>query len=169
MAKHRCAKPQRCFFVYIAFQKSGLMADIHIVNGPNLNLLGRRQPEIYGKQHFEAFFEELKERFAGHRLHYFQSNSEGALIDYLHKVGFGKVGIVLNAGAYTHTSIALADAVAAIAAPVVEVHISNVYARESFRHHSYLAPVCVGSIVGLGFAGYALAVQYLLDALQHEK
>jgi 3-dehydroquinate dehydratase-2 len=145
------------------------MADIHIVNGPNLNLLGRRQPEIYGKRHFEEFLEELKERFAGHRLHYFQSNGEGSLIDYLHKVGFGRVGIVLNAGAYTHTSIALADAVSAITAPVVEVHISNVHAREAFRHHSYLAPVCVGSIVGLGLSGYALAVQYLIEHLEHEQ
>lgn len=145
------------------------MADIHIINGPNLNLLGRRQPEIYGKRHFEEFMEELKERFPEHAIHYFQSNSEGALIDYLHKVGFGKVGIVLNAGAYTHTSIALADAVAAITAPVVEVHISNVYARESFRHRSYLAPVCAGSIIGLGLAGYVLAVQYLAERLEHKK
>ena len=134
-----------------------------IINGPNLNLLGRREPTIYGKQSFEEYFETLQMEFPGITLHYFQSNSEGALIEKIHEAGFSYNGIVLNAGAYTHTSIALADAVSAIESPVIEVHISNVHARESFRHRSYLGPVCVGSIVGLGLKGYQLAVEYFLS------
>ena len=137
------------------------MLDIHIINGPNLNLLGKREPEIYGSQTFEMYFEKLKPQFPDLRLHYFQSNHEGALIDYLHEHGFAAHGIVLNAGAYTHTSIALADAIAAIPAPVVEVHISNVHAREVFRHKSCIAAVCKGAIIGLGLEGYRLGVQYL--------
>ena len=140
------------------------MKEIHIINGPNLNLLGRRQPEIYGSQTFEAYFEVLRERFPAVRLHYFQSNHEGDLLDYIHQHGFGADGFVLNAGAYTHTSIALADAISGIKTPVIEVHISNVHARESFRHHSYIGAVCKGSIVGLGLAGYQLAVsRFLMD------
>jgi 3-dehydroquinate dehydratase-2 len=139
---------------------------ILIVNGPNLNLLGRREPEIYGHQRFEDYFEALRAQFPAATLEYFQSNHEGALLDRLHADGFVVQGIVLNAGALTHSSIALADAVAAIPAPVVEVHISNVHRREGFRHHSYLAPHCVGSIVGLGLDGYRLAVDYLLNAHQ---
>lgn len=135
---------------------------ILIINGPNLNLLGRREPEIYGSQTFDEFFDTLKAQFSAIQLEYFQSNHEGALIDRLHEAGFAVDGIVLNAGAFTHTSIALADAIAAIPAPVVEVHISNVYKRESFRHHSYLAPVCAGSIAGLGLDGYRLAVEWLI-------
>lgn len=134
---------------------------ILVINGPNLNLLGRRETEIYGHQSFESYFETLQKQFDGHQLAYFQSNHEGLLIDKLHEAGFSLDGIVLNAGALTHTSIALADAVAAINTPVIEVHISNVHARESFRHHSYLSAKCMGSIVGLGLDGYRLAVLHL--------
>lgn len=133
---------------------------ILIINGPNLNLLGKREPEIYGHRSFEQFLDELRAQFPEVDLEYFQSNHEGALLDRIHETGFTVDGIVLNAGAFTHTSIALADAVAAITAPVIEVHISNVHKRESFRHHSYLSAKCVGSIVGLGLDGYRLAVEY---------
>lgn len=135
---------------------------IQIINGPNLNLLGKREPEVYGSQSFEAFFETLQDEFPGIELAYFQNNHEGFLIDKIHEAGFSADGIVLNAGGLTHTSIALADAVSAVPAPVVEVHISNVHARESFRHHSFLASRCVGSIVGLGLEGYRLAVLFFL-------
>lgn len=133
---------------------------ILIINGPNLNLLGKREPEIYGSRSFEQFLEELRAEFTDIQIEYFQSNHEGALIDRIHEDGFSVDGIILNAGAFTHTSIAIADAVAAIKAPVIEVHISNVHKREPYRHHSYLAPKCVGSIVGLGLEGYRLAVRY---------
>jgi 3-dehydroquinate dehydratase-2 len=139
---------------------------ILIINGPNLNLLGRREPEIYGSRSFEDFFEGLKKDFPETTLEYFQSNHEGALLDKLHEAGFSADGIVLNAGALTHTSVALADAVAAIQTPVIEVHISNVHQRETFRHHSYLSAKCVGSIVGLGLEGYRLAVRYFTSNLQ---
>lgn len=135
---------------------------ILIINGPNLNLLGKREPEIYGSHTFEDFFVKLTKDFPDVELEYFQSNHEGALLDKLHQAGFSVHGIVLNAGALTHTSIALADAVGAINAPVIEVHISNVHRREAFRHHSYIAAKCVGSIVGLGLEGYRLAVEYLM-------
>ena len=134
-----------------------------ILNGPNLNLLGKREPGIYGRQSFDAFFKALQQRFPEQDLHYFQSNSEGVLIDKLHEVGFDYDGIILNAGAYTHTSIAIADAIKSINAPVIEVHISNVHARESFRHHSYIAPYCRGSIIGLGLSGYELAVTFFTN------
>ena len=133
-----------------------------IINGPNLNLLGKREPGIYGEESFEEFFPFLQQEFSVITLHYFQSNSEAEIIDKLHEVGFSYDGIVLNAGAYTHTSIAIADAIGAIKSPVVEVHISNIHARESFRHHSYLAPRCEGSIIGLGLKGYELAVSYFV-------
>lgn len=136
--------------------------NIHIINGPNLNLLGKREPHIYGSQTFDAYFESLQQQYQEHQLHYFQSNHEGALIDQLHAWGFNSDGIVLNAGGLTHTSVALADAVSAIPALVVEVHISQVFAREAFRHHSYLSTVCNGTITGLGLSGYALAIDYLL-------
>lgn len=136
--------------------------EIIIINGPNLNLLGRRQPEIYGEDSFEDFLLHLRGLFPEVSLHYFQSNSEGELIDKLHEVGFSYDGIILNAGAYTHTSLAIGDAVAGIDTPVIEVHISNVYKRESFRQHSYLSPYCEGVIVGFGLRGYELAVHYLL-------
>lgn len=135
---------------------------ILIINGPNLNLLGRRQPEIYGNKGFEDYFGQLSERFAEASLSYFQSNHEGDLIDKIHEVGFTYDGIVINAGAYTHTSVALADALSAVTAPAVEVHISNIHAREAFRHHSYLSPVCKGMICGLGLQGYELAVRFLM-------
>lgn len=133
-----------------------------IINGPNLNLLGTREPDVYGSENFEDYFAGLQQEFPTITLHYFQSNSEGGLIDKLHQVGFTYDGIILNAGAYTHTSIALADAIAAIRSPVLEVHISNIYKRESFRHHSCLAAGCVGSILGLGLKGYELAIEFFL-------
>lgn len=136
---------------------------ILVINGPNLNLLGRREPEIYGTQTFEVYFSALAEKYPGVTLEYFQSNHEGELIDTLHEAGFSVDGIVLNAGAYTHTSIAIADAIAAINAPVVEVHISNVYAREAFRQHSFLSAKCIGCIVGLGLDGYRLAIEFLIN------
>ena len=135
---------------------------ILVINGPNLNLLGRRETEIYGSRSFEDFFTAWSAQFEGHELLYFQSNHEGLLLDKIHEMGFSIDGIILNAGALTHTSIALADAIAAIPAPVIEVHISNVHAREAFRQHSFLAAKCVGSIVGLGLEGYKLALLYLL-------
>lgn len=132
---------------------------ILILNGPNLNLLGKREPEIYGSQPFEDYFRELQAQFPNQALEYYQSNHEGALLDKLHEVGFSYDGIVLNAGAYTHTSVALGDAIAGISTPVIEVHISNVHQREAFRHHSCLSAHCAGVIVGLGLQGYALGVQ----------
>jgi 3-dehydroquinate dehydratase-2 len=137
------------------------MKKILILNGPNLNLLGKREPEIYGSQTFEDYFGLLSHKFPRIDLYYFQSNHEGAIIDKLHEVGFDFQGIILNGGAFTHTSIAIRDAISAIPAPVVEVHISNVYAREAFRHHSHFSAVCKGVIVGLGLQGYDLALQYL--------
>lgn len=135
---------------------------ILLLNGPNLNLLGTREPEIYGHQSFEDYFETLKINFPKVELEYFQSNHEGVLLDKLHEAGFSADGIVLNAGAFTHTSVALADAIAAITTPVIEVHISNVHRREPFRHQSFLSAHCVGSIVGLGLEGYRLAVLWFL-------
>jgi 3-dehydroquinate dehydratase II len=136
--------------------------ELIIINGPNLNLLGRREPAIYGDDSFEDFLLHLRGLFPEIHLHYFQSNHEGILIDKLHELGFSYDGIILNAGALSHTSLALADAVAAIETPVIEVHISNVYKREPFRHHSYLSPHCEGVIAGFGLRGYELAVQYFL-------
>lgn len=138
------------------------MKRIQIINGPNLNLLGRREPSVYGNQTFEAYFEELKSMFPDVLLEYFQSNSEGALIDKIHEVGFLFDGIVINAGAYTHTSVAIADAIRSVTTPVIEVHISNVFKREAFRHHSYLSDACKGCIVGLGMDSYRLAVDATL-------
>lgn len=135
---------------------------IQIINGPNLNLLGKREPETYGKQSFEDYFEKLKTRFAGVELHYYQSNVEGELINKMHEVGFSFDSIILNAGAYTHTSVALHDAIAAIKTPVVEVHISNVYAREEFRHKSLITSKCLGLITGFGMDGYAMAIEHLV-------
>ncbi|MDR1699207.1 MAG: type II 3-dehydroquinate dehydratase [Prevotellaceae bacterium] len=129
-----------------------------IINGPNLNLLGKREPEIYGTQTFEEYLEILKKDFPNVEIDYFQSNSEGAIVDKLHEMRMAADGIILNAGAYTHTSIAIADAISAISVPVIEVHISNVFSREAFRHHSYLSPVCKGCIVGFGMDSYRLAV-----------
>ncbi|WP_247232027.1 type II 3-dehydroquinate dehydratase [Telluribacter sp. SYSU D00476] len=138
------------------------MKQILILNGPNLNLLGKREPTVYGNQTFEGYFETLKTQFPEVELHYFQSNHEGAMIDKIHEVGFTFDGIVINAGGYTHTSVALADALSAVTTPAVEVHISNIHAREAFRHHSYLTSRCKGMICGLGLKGYELAVRYLV-------
>jgi 3-dehydroquinate dehydratase II len=139
------------------------MKSIQIINGPNLNLLGKREPTVYGSQTFEAYFEELKLLFPDAELSYFQSNSEGELIDKIHEVGFTIDGIVLNAGAYTHTSVAIADAIRSITTPVIEVHISNVFKREAFRHHSYLSEACKGCIVGFGMDSYRLAINAVLN------
>lgn len=139
------------------------MKKILIINGPNLNLLGKREPTIYGNRSFEEYFEQLKTKHTNVELFYFQSNHEGAIIDKLHEVGFDFDGIVINAGAYTHTSVAIADALSAITAPAVEVHISNIHAREAFRHHSYLTSRCKGMICGLSLKGYELAVAYLME------
>ncbi len=136
---------------------------ILIINGPNLNLLGKREPHIYGKRSFEEYFELLQQEFPGVTLHYFQSNGEGQLIDKLHEAADSYNGIILNPGAYAHTSIALADAISAIETPVVEVHISNIFARETFRHKSFVTPFCIGSIAGLGLKGYDLAIDYFMS------
>ena len=130
-----------------------------IINGPNLNLLGKREPTIYGNETFEMYFEKLQQKFSQVSLTYFQSNIEGEIIDKLHEVGFDFEGIILNAAAYTHTSVGIADAVKAIQTPVVEVHISNIHAREEIRHHSFIAPNAKGIIVGFGLKGYELAIQ----------
>lgn len=140
------------------------MKNILIINGPNLNLLGKREPAVYGSQSFESYFQELQEKFAGQaNLKYYQSNIEGEIIDKIHETGFSYDGIILNAGAYTHTSIAIADAVKSVSTPVIEVHISNTFARESYRHHSFLSPVCKGIISGFGLTSYRLAIEALLS------
>jgi 3-dehydroquinate dehydratase-2 len=135
---------------------------IAIINGPNLNLLGKREPGIYGNESFESYFEKLKAQYPDVQLTYFQSNIEGEMINHLHEIGFSYDGILLNAGGYTHTSVALRDAISAVKTPVLEIHISNIHAREEFRHKSMIAPVCVGSICGLGMKGYALGIAYFL-------
>ena len=129
-----------------------------IINGPNLNLLGKREPEVYGNQSFETYFKSLQAEFPTVDFSYFQSNIEGEIIDKLHEVGFDFDGIILNAGGYTHTSVAIADAVKSIKTPVVEVHISNTFSRESFRHQSYLSPNAIGVVIGFGLKSYKLAV-----------
>ena len=136
---------------------------IAIINGPNLNLLGKRETDIYGNKPFESFLEELKKKFPKISFSYFQSNVEGELVNELQRVGFDHDGIIINPGGYTHTSVAIGDAIAAIKAPVVEVHISNVHAREDFRKLSHVSGKAVGSIFGLGLKGYELAVEYLID------
>lgn len=135
---------------------------IAIFNGPNLNLLGKREPGIYGSASFEEYFEELKKAYPDVAFIYRQSNVEGEIVNFLQEAGFTYDGILLNAGAYTHTSVAIRDAIAAISTPVIEIHISNVYAREEFRHTSLIAPKCAGTICGLGLKGYALGVSYFL-------
>ena len=136
---------------------------ISIINGPNLNLLGTREPHIYGHQTFEQFLDILQGEFPQCQLGYFQSNHEGELIDQLHQAHFDRVPVVLNAGGLSHTSVSLADAVAAISVPVIEVHISNVFARESYRHHSYITGKAKGLVTGLGLAGYRYAILHLLS------
>jgi 3-dehydroquinate dehydratase-2 len=134
---------------------------IQIINGPNLNLIGQSEKEIYGNIKFTDYVRILKEHFQNFTIEYFQSNVEGEIIDQLQKANKEASGVVLNAGAYTHTSVAIRDAIAALNIPVVEVHISNIYEREAFRHNSYLAPKCVGSIIGFGLDSYRLAIESL--------
>lgn len=136
---------------------------IQIVNGPNLNLLGVREPGIYGSDSFESYLPKLREQYPEVEIEYYQSNVEGELINKIQEVGFSFDGIVLNAGAYTHTSIALHDCIRAIKCPVVEVHISNVHQREEFRHHSFISAACKGVICGFGLNSYRLAIEGLLD------
>ena len=136
---------------------------IIIINGPNLNLLGTREPDTYGDTSFQTYFDQLKTVFPALDLHYFQSNIEGEIINKLHEVGFTYDGIVLNAGGYTHTSVAISDAIAAIEVPVVEVHISNVHAREDYRHHSLLAKNCKGVVTGFGLKSYEMAIDSFLS------
>ncbi|QEC80276.1 type II 3-dehydroquinate dehydratase [Mucilaginibacter ginsenosidivorax] len=136
---------------------------IQIINGPNLNLLGVREKSIYGDTSFEGYLEQLRARYPAVDIAYYQSNVEGEIINKLHEIGFSYDGIVINAGAYTHTSIAIADAIAAINTPVIEVHISNVYKREDFRHHSMLAASCKGVIAGFGMDSYRLGVENFLN------
>lgn len=138
------------------------MKKIIIINGPNLNLLGKREPEIYGSESFEVYFKSLKEEFPSLELDCYQSNIEGELIDKLHEVGFSYDGIILNAAAYTHTSVGIGDAVKGISTPVIEVHISNTYSREEFRHQSFISPNANGVILGFGLKSYALALQTFL-------
>jgi 3-dehydroquinate dehydratase-2 len=139
--------------------------NIAIINGPNLNLLGRRETAIYGTLSFETFLSRLKEKYENQQITYFQSNIEGELIDHIHKCyQDGTDAILLNAGAYTHTSIAIADAVSSIPLPVLEIHISNVLAREDFRKTSFIAAKCIGSICGLGLSGYELGIQYFIQS-----
>jgi 3-dehydroquinate dehydratase II len=133
-----------------------------IINGPNLNLLGKREPSVYGNASFELFLEKIQQQFPAIQFEYFQSNIEGELVDAIQKYGFSTDGIIFNPGAYTHTSVALGDAIAAITTPVIEVHISNTAARESFRHISHVSAKCAGTIIGLGLTGYALAVQWFV-------
>ncbi len=137
---------------------------IQIINGPNLNLLGKREPEIYGSETFEDYLENLKKRFPQVSLHYYQSNVEGELINKIHEVGFSFDAILLNAGGYTHTSVAISDAIAGVTTPTLEVHISNIYKREEFRHKSIISKSCVGMISGLGLKGYELGILYFLNS-----
>ncbi|MBE7178103.1 MAG: type II 3-dehydroquinate dehydratase [Mucilaginibacter polytrichastri] len=137
---------------------------LYILNGPNLNLLGKREPGIYGSQDFKSYLEQLRAMYSIVEIGYYQSNVEGELINKLHEIGFDHDGIVLNAGAYTHTSVAISDAIAAIKTPVIEVHISNVYAREEYRHSSMLAKNCRGVITGFGFDSYRLGIEALLGS-----
>ncbi|MES2647107.1 MAG: type II 3-dehydroquinate dehydratase [Bacteroidota bacterium] len=134
-----------------------------IINGPNLNLLGKREPSVYGSASFESYLEKLQQQFPAVQFEYFQSNIEGELIDAIQKYGVSTAGIIINPGGYTHTSVALGDAIAAITTPVIEVHISNTAARETFRHISHVSAKCAGTIIGLGLTGYALAVQWFVE------
>jgi 3-dehydroquinate dehydratase-2 len=136
---------------------------INIINGPNLNLLGKREPEVYGSESFNIYFEELKLKFPEIDLKFFQSNIEGEIINQIHKVGFSSDGIILNAAAYTHTSIGIGDAIKSIEVPVIEVHISNTFSREDFRHKSYITPNSKGLILGFGLDSYRLAIESFLS------
>ena len=136
---------------------------IQIINGPNLNLLGLREPSIYGAEGFDSYISKLRDLYSIIQIEYYQSNVEGELINKLHEVGFAYDGIIMNAGGYTHTSVAIADAIAAIQTPVIEVHISNTFSRETFRHQSYIAPNALGIIAGFGLNSYNLAIQAILE------
>ncbi len=138
---------------------------IQIINGPNLNLLGKREPEKYGKVSFESYLVSLKKLFPDVKIDYYQSNVEGEIINKLHETGFSYDGIILNAGGYTHTSVSIADAVSAVNAPVIEVHITNISAREEFRHNSIVGRYCSGSIIGFGLFGYRLALEALIESV----
>lgn len=144
------------------------MLNIMIINGPNLNLLGKREPGIYGSQSFDDYLEKLMERYQNVNISYFQSNIEGEIINTIHETGFISDGIIINAGAYTHTSLAIADAIRAIKCPVIEVHISNVHKREPERHHSFLSSACAGVILGFGMDSYRLAIEALVEMNQKE-
>ncbi|MBP5628346.1 MAG: type II 3-dehydroquinate dehydratase [Bacteroidaceae bacterium] len=137
---------------------------IQIINGPNLNLLGVREPEVYGSTNFDSFLAKLRKAYPQTQIEYFQSNTEGALVDKIHEVGFSFDGIVLNAGAYTHTSVALLDAIKAVSTPVIEVHISNIHQREEFRHHSMISAGCKGVICGFGLDSYRLAIEAIVGS-----
>jgi 3-dehydroquinate dehydratase II len=137
---------------------------IQIINGPNLNLLGKREPEKYGTVSFENYLGSILKQFPGVKIDYFQSNVEGEIINKIHETGFDYDGIILNAGGYTHTSVSIADAVAAVSAPVIEVHITNISAREGFRHNSIVGRYCAGSIIGFGLFGYKLAIEATIQA-----
>lgn len=150
------------YFLFLRETNYSIMMKILILNGPNLNLLGKREPEIYGSETFEDYFKTLKNKYSNLELEYFQSNSEGVLVDKIHEVGFSYEGVVMNAGAYTHTSVAIADAISGVTTPVVEVHISNTHKREVFRHKSYLSPVCKGVILGFGLKSYELGIESFL-------
>jgi len=140
------------------------MKKLIIINGPNLNLIGQREPEVYGYKNFDTFFRQMQSEFPKVEISYFQSNLEGEIIDKLQEVGFNYYGIILNAGGYTHTSVSIADAITAIDTPVVEVHISNIFSRESFRHVSLLGANCKGSISGFGLESYRLAIKSFIDS-----
>ncbi|SHO63954.1 type II 3-dehydroquinate dehydratase [Algoriphagus zhangzhouensis] len=135
---------------------------IQIINGPNLNLLGKREPDVYGNTSFEEYLESLKKQFPEVEIYYYQSNVEGELINKIHEVGFTFDAILLNAGGYTHTSVAISDAIAGVTTPALEVHISNIYKREEFRHKSIISKSCIGMISGLGLKGYELGIRYFL-------
>lgn len=149
-------------FYLLVFKSKFERMKIQIINGPNLNLLGIREPGVYGNKSFEGYFTELKDKYKNIELDYFQSNVEGELINKLHEVGFSYDGIILNGGGYTHTSVAIADAISGINTPVVEVHVSNIYAREEFRHVSLTGKNCKGVLTGFGLDGYRLAIESLL-------
>ncbi|MEP6646777.1 MAG: type II 3-dehydroquinate dehydratase [Saprospiraceae bacterium] len=141
-----------------------MVSRIHIINGPNLNLLGKREPEIYGTKSFEEYFQELKDKYPHVELEYLQTNHEGVIIDYLHHHGFAaNAGIILNAGGLSHTSVSLRDAISSIETFVIEVHISDIYKREEFRHHSFLTDVCVAHFIGFGLEGYEMGIEYFLN------
>jgi 3-dehydroquinate dehydratase II len=140
---------------------------IQIINGPNLNLLGKREPEKYGTASFEEYLVSLRKLYPDVKIDYYQSNIEGEIINKIHEIGFDYDGIILNAGGYTHTSVSIADAISAVNAPVVEVHITNISAREGFRHNSIIGRYCSGSIIGLGLLGYRLAVEALIESVEN--